>query len=175
MYDHADFDAAFVRRRVAQFRDQVARRIDGSLTEEEFRPLRLMNGLYLQLHAYMLRPTVILVGDITFYHDMNGLLAVRQQQLRRVTVVLLNNNGGGIFRRLPIAGHEPPFTELFLTPHGLDFAPAGQLYGLAYQRITSRAAFRRHLAASLAGHTPTLLEAQTDGAADLGCLREVVG
>ena len=121
------------------------------------------------------RPTVILVGDITFYHDMNGLLAVRQQQLRRVTVVLLNNNGGGIFRRLPIAGHEPPFTELFLTPHGLDFAPAGQLYGLAYQRITSRAAFRRHLAASLAGHTPTLLEAQTDGAADLGCLREVVG
>ncbi|MCR8726320.1 nitrite/sulfite reductase [Frigidibacter sp. ROC022] len=58
MYDYTDFDAAFVRERVAQFSAQVARRIDGSLTEEEFRPLRLMNGLYLQLHAYMLRIAV---------------------------------------------------------------------------------------------------------------------
>ena len=58
MYEYADFDAAFVRRRNAQFRAQVERRIDGSLTEDEFRPLRLMNGLYLQLHAYMLRVAV---------------------------------------------------------------------------------------------------------------------
>ena len=55
MYDYTDFDEAFVRSRVAQFTHQVERRLDGSLTEEEFRPLRLMNGLYLQLHAYMLR------------------------------------------------------------------------------------------------------------------------
>ena len=55
MYSYSDFDEAFVRTRVAQFSAQVARRLDGSLTEEEFRPLRLMNGLYLQLHAYMLR------------------------------------------------------------------------------------------------------------------------
>ena len=58
MYDYSDFDEAFVRARVAQFAGQVARRIDGSLTEEEFRPLRLMNGLYLQLHAYMLRVAI---------------------------------------------------------------------------------------------------------------------
>ncbi|WP_420858735.1 nitrite/sulfite reductase [Marivivens marinus] len=58
MYHYNDFDAAFVRERVAQFRAQVNRRIDGSLTEDEFRPLRLMNGLYLQLHAYMLRVAV---------------------------------------------------------------------------------------------------------------------
>lgn len=55
MYSYSDFDEAFVRARVAQFTQQVERRLDGSLTEEEFRPLRLMNGLYLQLHAYMLR------------------------------------------------------------------------------------------------------------------------
>ncbi len=55
MYHYNDFDEAFVRERVAQFRAQVERRIDGSLTEDEFKPLRLMNGLYLQLHAYMLR------------------------------------------------------------------------------------------------------------------------
>jgi len=58
MYTYNDFDEAFVRTRVAQFRGQVARRIDGSLTEDEFKPLRLMNGLYLQLHAYMLRVAV---------------------------------------------------------------------------------------------------------------------
>ncbi|HBD89425.1 MAG TPA: sulfite reductase [Gemmobacter sp.] len=58
MYSYNDFDEAFVRSRVAQFSQQVHRRIDGSLTEEEFRPLRLMNGLYLQLHAYMLRVAI---------------------------------------------------------------------------------------------------------------------
>ena len=58
MYTYTDFDEAFVRSRVAQFRGQVERRIDGSLTEDEFKPLRLMNGLYLQLHAYMLRVAV---------------------------------------------------------------------------------------------------------------------
>jgi sulfite reductase (NADPH) hemoprotein beta-component len=55
MYTYSDFDEAFVRARVAQFSSQVERRLDGSLSEDEFRPLRLMNGLYLQLHAYMLR------------------------------------------------------------------------------------------------------------------------
>jgi sulfite reductase (NADPH) hemoprotein beta-component len=58
MYDYTDFDEAFVRSRVAQFSRQVERRLDGSLTEDEFRPLRLMNGLYLQLHAYMLRVAI---------------------------------------------------------------------------------------------------------------------
>ncbi len=58
MYDYDAFDTAFVRDRAAQFRAQVQRRIDGSLTEEEFKPLRLMNGLYLQLHAYMLRVAI---------------------------------------------------------------------------------------------------------------------
>ncbi|WP_375260128.1 nitrite/sulfite reductase [Citreimonas sp.] len=58
MYRYDDFDAAFVAERNAQFRQQVARRIDGSLTEDEFKPLRLMNGLYLQLHAYMLRVAI---------------------------------------------------------------------------------------------------------------------
>ncbi|MDF1873093.1 nitrite/sulfite reductase [Vannielia sp.] len=58
MYHYTDFDEAFVRSRVAQFRAQVERRIDGALTEDEFKPLRLMNGLYLQLHAYMLRVAI---------------------------------------------------------------------------------------------------------------------
>ena len=58
MYRYTEADAAYVRERVGQFRAQIARRLDGSLTEDEFKPLRLMNGLYLQLHAYMLRVAI---------------------------------------------------------------------------------------------------------------------
>jgi sulfite reductase (NADPH) hemoprotein beta-component len=58
MYRYDEFDAILVGQRVAQFRDQVTRRLSGELNEEEFRPLRLMNGLYLQLHAYMLRVAI---------------------------------------------------------------------------------------------------------------------
>ncbi len=55
MYRYDEFDRRFLAARVAQYRDQVRRRLAGQLSEDEFRPLRLMNGLYLQLHAYMLR------------------------------------------------------------------------------------------------------------------------
>ena len=57
-YLYDAYDTAFVRERVAEFRQQVARRLDGAMTEDEFRPFRLMNGLYLQLHAYMLRVAI---------------------------------------------------------------------------------------------------------------------
>ncbi|MEP3783896.1 nitrite/sulfite reductase [Ascidiaceihabitans sp.] len=58
MYQYSEFDTDFIASRNAQFRAQVERRLDGSLTEDEFKPLRLMNGLYLQLHAYMLRVAI---------------------------------------------------------------------------------------------------------------------
>ncbi|MCJ7872386.1 nitrite/sulfite reductase [Marinovum sp. 2_MG-2023] len=58
MYRYNEFDTAFLAERNRQFRAQVERRIDGSLTEDEFKPLRLMNGVYLQLHAYMLRVAI---------------------------------------------------------------------------------------------------------------------
>ncbi|MEM9428260.1 MAG: nitrite/sulfite reductase [Pseudomonadota bacterium] len=58
MYRYTEFDETFVRARVEEFRGQVERRLTGDLTEEEFKPLRLMNGLYLQLHAYMLRVAI---------------------------------------------------------------------------------------------------------------------
>ncbi|MXO84720.1 nitrite/sulfite reductase [Altererythrobacter aurantiacus] len=58
MYLYDQYDQAMVDARVAEFRDQCQRRIDGKLTEDQFKPLRLMNGLYLQLHAYMLRVAV---------------------------------------------------------------------------------------------------------------------
>ncbi|MEQ8452306.1 MAG: nitrite/sulfite reductase [Nitratireductor sp.] len=58
MYRYDEFDRSFVNARVAQFSDQVERRLAGEITEDQFKPLRLMNGVYLQLHAYMLRIAV---------------------------------------------------------------------------------------------------------------------
>ena len=58
MYQYDEHDRALVLERVAQFRDQVARYLSGELSEEEFLPLRLQNGLYRQKHAYMLRVAI---------------------------------------------------------------------------------------------------------------------
>ena len=58
MYKYDTYDQSIVDARVEEFRDQVERRISGALSEDQFKPLRLMNGLYLQLHAYMLRVAI---------------------------------------------------------------------------------------------------------------------
>ena len=58
MYQYDLIDKEFLADRSAEFRGQVARRLAGELTEDQFKPLRLMNGLYLQLHAYMLRVAI---------------------------------------------------------------------------------------------------------------------
>ena len=89
MYQYDTYDQAMVDARVADFRDQVRRRLDGSMSEEQFRPLRLMNGLYLQLHAYMLRVAVPygtlsgaqmhMLGDIADKYDRGyGHFTTRQ-------------------------------------------------------------------------------------------------
>jgi 2-succinyl-5-enolpyruvyl-6-hydroxy-3-cyclohexene-1-carboxylate synthase len=128
----------------------------------------------LGLAATTNRPVVAFLGDITFYHDMNGLLAARQHGLTNVTFVVTNNDGGGIFRRLPIARHDPPFTDLFLTPHGLTFGHAAALYGLAYSAVHDLA----ELEAALAGRPPLtaarLIEIITDGAADYEAHRAIL-
>ncbi len=82
------------------------------------------------------------------------------------TIVVLNNNGGGIFRRLPIAEFEPPFTDLFLTPHDLDFEHAARLYDLAFVRVTNQAEFRQALGESMYNPVPTLIEVVTNGRSD---------
>jgi sulfite reductase (NADPH) hemoprotein beta-component len=89
MYKYDSYDQAMVDARVEEFRDQTRRRLDGSLSEDQFRPLRLMNGLYLQLHAYMLRVAVPygtlsgaqmrLLGDIADKYDRGyGHFTTRQ-------------------------------------------------------------------------------------------------
>lgn len=80
-------------------------------------------------------PVVCVLGDLAFFHDQNGLLWAREQDLG-VVFVLVDNDGGGIFHMLPIAEHEPEFTRFFATPHGLDFEHAARLHGIELRDVT---------------------------------------
>jgi 2-succinyl-5-enolpyruvyl-6-hydroxy-3-cyclohexene-1-carboxylate synthase len=106
-------------------------------------------------------PLVALTGDIAFYHDMNGLLAVRRCGID-VTIVLVNNDGGGIFHKLPIEAFDPPFTEQFRTPHGLDFEPAGELYDIPFQRVDSRADLEMAVEASTCEDGSRIISVEPD-------------
>jgi 2-succinyl-5-enolpyruvyl-6-hydroxy-3-cyclohexene-1-carboxylate synthase len=112
------------------------------------------------------RPVTLILGDVAFYHDMNGLLALQRAGVRLV-IVVVNNNGGGIFERLPVARFEPIFTELFLTPHGLQFENAAALYGTAYERPVGRAAFEEAFARAQRSAGSTIIEVSTDSKEDL--------
>ncbi len=147
-----DLDAFFpsVPQRVRIFANRGANGIDG------------VTSTALGIAAARTGPTVLVTGDLSFYHDLTGLLAARRHRLR-ATIVLLHNDGGGIFSFLPQA-HEVPeqFEFLFGTPHGLDFQHAAALFGLAYARPTDRSSVRDALAAALVADRTSIVELRSD-------------
>jgi 2-succinyl-5-enolpyruvyl-6-hydroxy-3-cyclohexene-1-carboxylate synthase len=106
-------------------------------------------------------PVVLVIGDIAFYHDLNGLLAAKQYRLN-ATIILINNDGGGIFSFLPQAAHPEHFEQLFGTPHGLDFRHAAALYGVAFHRAESWDDFRARVSASVRGEGLAIVEIRTE-------------
>ncbi|HEV2035062.1 MAG TPA: 2-succinyl-5-enolpyruvyl-6-hydroxy-3-cyclohexene-1-carboxylic-acid synthase [Candidatus Dormibacteraeota bacterium] len=101
-------------------------------------------------------PTVLLLGDLSAYHDMNGLWALRRHGLR-ATVVVCDNNGGGVFNFLPQSQHQDVFEEIFATPLGLDFAQVARLYDLVYSPVTERSGLEPALSDALNAQTPTMV------------------
>jgi 2-succinyl-5-enolpyruvyl-6-hydroxy-3-cyclohexene-1-carboxylate synthase len=83
--------------------------------------------------ALVSTPFFLVIGDLSFFHDLNGLLAAKLRKLD-VTIVLLNNNGGGIFSYLPQANEPKHFETLFGTPIDLDYSHAAKLYGAEFIR-----------------------------------------
>jgi 2-succinyl-5-enolpyruvyl-6-hydroxy-3-cyclohexene-1-carboxylate synthase len=106
-------------------------------------------------------PLVLVIGDIAYYHDMNGLLALRRCGVD-ATVVLINNDGGGIFHKLPVESFDPPFTEQFRTPHGLDFSPTGDLYGFPVDQFVALDPFREALEAAVGSGDTRVLSVRLD-------------
>jgi 2-succinyl-5-enolpyruvyl-6-hydroxy-3-cyclohexene-1-carboxylate synthase len=118
-------------------------------------------------------PLVLVTGDLAFYHDLNSLLAVHRCGVPLI-IVLLNNDGGGIFHRLPISEFEPPFTDLFVTPHGLTFEPVGQLFGVDYVRADTRHSLRRLLDVSIKSGASRIIEVLTDARLHEQVRREIL-
>ncbi|MFX3617009.1 MAG: 2-succinyl-5-enolpyruvyl-6-hydroxy-3-cyclohexene-1-carboxylic-acid synthase [Sporolactobacillus sp.] len=81
--------------------------------------------------------TYLMIGDLSFFHDMNGLLAARHLKAN-LTIILINNDGGGIFSFLPQAADAKHFESLFGTPHGLNFSHSAGLYGAFYRNPATR-------------------------------------
>jgi 2-succinyl-5-enolpyruvyl-6-hydroxy-3-cyclohexene-1-carboxylate synthase len=106
-------------------------------------------------------PHALLVGDLSFLHDLGGLLAVRRHALR-MTLVVINNDGGGIFHFLPQAAHGGRFDDLFVTPHGLDLSHAARLFGLPYRLVSDTTPLPDLFADALAAPETRILEIRTD-------------
>jgi len=106
----------------------------------------------------------LVIGDLAYYHDGNGLLSTLRCGVD-ATIVLIDNDGGGIFHRLPIESFDPPFTEAFRTPHGLDFEPTTELYDLGYTAVEDRVGFREAYAESVASDGTDVIAVRTDGEA----------
>ncbi|MHA2028417.1 MAG: 2-succinyl-5-enolpyruvyl-6-hydroxy-3-cyclohexene-1-carboxylic-acid synthase, partial [Candidatus Kariarchaeaceae archaeon] len=112
------------------------------------------------------QPIVLLTGDLAFYHDMNGLLALQRNNLQLI-VILLNNQGGGIFERLPISKLEDQliYEKFFVTPQKLDFSALPKLFGediLRHSLISNAQDLKSSLRASFESDFSHIIEIQTD-------------
>ena len=117
-------------------------------------------------------PVVLVIGDLSFYHDSNGLLAAKQHGLD-LTIVLLNNDGGGIFSFLPQAAAPEHFETLFGTPHGLDFGPLAQMYGARHTRAASWDDFRSATRRGIEGGGLHIVELATNRDRNVTLHREI--
>ena len=108
-------------------------------------------------------PVVLVIGDLSFYHDMNGLLAARLYELD-ATIVVLNNDGGGIFSFLPQAEQlgDALFDALFGTPIGLDVAAAARQYGANFVQSCGWASFRAAVRAGISSSGLSIVELVTE-------------
>jgi 2-succinyl-5-enolpyruvyl-6-hydroxy-3-cyclohexene-1-carboxylate synthase len=108
-------------------------------------------------------PVVLVLGDLSFYHDLNGLLAARLHGID-ATIVVLNNDGGGIFSFLPQHDQldRTTFEALFGTPIGLDVSTAAALYGASFARPGGWPSFRQSLSAAIGSPGLSIVELVTE-------------
>ncbi|MBY7143951.1 2-succinyl-5-enolpyruvyl-6-hydroxy-3-cyclohexene-1-carboxylic-acid synthase [Virgibacillus sp. NKC19-3] len=117
------------------------------------------------------RPTTLLLGDLSFFHDMNGLLAAKHYKLN-LTILLINNNGGGIFSFLGQANDPKHFEALFGTPVDIELGQAVSMYGGSHQIVTNKSELKHALSASYGQQGLSVVEVQTERRANADWHRE---
>jgi 2-succinyl-5-enolpyruvyl-6-hydroxy-3-cyclohexene-1-carboxylate synthase len=125
-----------------------------------------INSTAFGIAAESKKPTVLLTGDLAFYHDMNGLLAANKYSIPLI-VILINNNGGGIFEALPISKYKNIFDEYFITPHSLNFEFFVNGYKGFYKLVESWDDLKNNFNKSLLNNSFSVLEIKTNSASSL--------
>ena len=115
---------------------------------------------------------MLVLGDLSFFHDLNGLLAARFHGLN-LTIILINNDGGGIFSFLPQAAYPEHFEQLFGTPTGLDFRLAVEMYGGQYQKIANWEQFRKSVQRGITAGGLHVIEVPTERASNVSMHRKL--
>ena len=116
-------------------------------------------------------PTILITGDLAFYHDLNGMLAARKYSIS-LTVILINNNGGGIFEVLPISEYGKVFKEYFIAQHNLNFKPFVEAYSGKFYSIKSWNEFKDKIQKSIQEKNFTVLEIKTNAQKSLQLRRK---
>ncbi len=107
------------------------------------------------------RPTVLITGDLAFYHDMNGLLLLKNHKIPLI-IILIDNNGGGIFNMLPISKYEKFFTNFFRTPLEIDLLKFAGAYGGNTYKINTPEEFKKYLSLSIKRKSFSVLQIKTN-------------
>src|SRR5690606_34289839 len=107
------------------------------------------------------RPLFLVIGDLSFFHDLNGLLMAKLHKLN-MTIILLNNDGGGIFSYLPQYGEPKHFEVLFGTPTGLNYEHAVQMYHGQYTKILDWEGLKMAILDSISYEGLNVIEIPTD-------------
>lgn len=111
-------------------------------------------------------PMYLIIGDQSFYYDINSLLTIRKLKIP-LLIVLINNNCGAIFKFLPIAKHKNILDRYFLTPTNLDFSKIVQAFGIDYREIKTRQELINHIKVSAVRKQPAVFEIKTNSDSSL--------
>jgi len=117
-------------------------------------------------------PTVLVTGDLAFYHDQNALLTYTRYHIP-LTIVLVNNKGGGIFDMLPASGFVTAYEEFIKTAHSLDFKPIVETYGGLFHKVKEWSEFSHAVKLSIDNSALDVIEVQTDAEKSMRFRQEI--
>ena len=106
-------------------------------------------------------PTYLIVGDISFYYDINSLLIAKQYKIPLI-IILINNNGGSIFRFLPISNHKNVLEKYFLTPTNLSFKKLSEAFEVDFKELKTYKDIVNHIKVSNIRKTAVVYEIKTN-------------
>ncbi len=144
-----DFFASAVNKNINVYQNRGASGIDGIIATA------------LGICAHSKHPTFLLVGDLSFFYDLNSLLIAKQYNIPLV-IILINNNGGAIFRFLPISEHKNIFDKYFLTPSNLSFKKLTDSFGIDHKEIKTERDILNHIKVSSVRKKTVVFEIKTD-------------